>query len=35
MTLLGNANWWAPRFLRRAEPVPDVEPERDLELVGA
>ncbi|OLE25696.1 MAG: RND transporter [Actinobacteria bacterium 13_1_20CM_3_71_11] len=21
MTLLGNANWWAPRFLRRREPV--------------
>jgi RND superfamily putative drug exporter len=35
MTLLGNANWWAPRFLRRQEPVPAAEPERDLELVGA
>jgi putative drug exporter of the RND superfamily len=30
MTLLGNANWWAPRFLRpRPVPAP-VEPEREL-----
>jgi RND superfamily putative drug exporter len=32
MTLLGNANWWAPRFLRRREgvavpPPPTAEPE--------
>jgi len=33
MTLLGNANWWAPRFMRRREapPAPVVEGE----LVGA
>jgi len=33
MALLGNANWWAPRFLRKREaevPVGAVEPERDL-----
>jgi len=33
MALLGNANWWAPRFLRRQDdvvPVGAVEPERDL-----
>lgn len=40
MTLLGNANWWAPKFLRRrspepsVEPSPDSEPERELEPVG-
>jgi RND superfamily putative drug exporter len=32
MTLLGNANWWAPRFLRRrpTEPAPAPEPRREL-----
>jgi RND superfamily putative drug exporter len=34
MTLLGEANWWAPRFLRRRAPQPVVEvstePEREL-----
>jgi RND superfamily putative drug exporter len=32
MTLLGNANWWAPRFLRRrpTEPVPVPAPDREL-----
>jgi len=37
MALLGNANWWAPRFLRKREDVvpvgavePGHEPERDL-----
>jgi RND superfamily putative drug exporter len=31
MTLLGNANWWAPRFLRRApRPVEAATEEREL-----
>jgi RND superfamily putative drug exporter len=40
MTLLGNANWWAPRFLRRRgeEPVPAAagppRPEPELTPVG-
>jgi RND superfamily putative drug exporter len=41
MALLGDANWWAPRFLRRSEPpAPDQgaggapEPERELVTVG-
>jgi putative drug exporter of the RND superfamily len=34
MTLLGNANWWAPRFMRRRE-VPPAAPVREGELVGA
>jgi putative drug exporter of the RND superfamily len=35
MTLLGNANWWAPRFLRPREPQPAVPVEREPELVSA
>ncbi len=39
MTLLGNANWWTPSFLRgKSEPdvidLPDEEPERELQPVG-
>ena len=44
MTLLGNANWWAPKFLRRRTPPPelddlpgsssDTEQERELQPVG-
>jgi RND superfamily putative drug exporter len=41
MSLLGDANWWAPRFLRRREPLPagepaagTGEPERELAPVG-
>jgi RND superfamily putative drug exporter len=33
MTLLGNANWWAPRFMRRREAPPV--PAAERELVGA
>jgi RND superfamily putative drug exporter len=33
MTLLGNANWWAPRFLRRREPVPVLPTTGEPELV--
>jgi RND superfamily putative drug exporter len=40
MGLLGDANWWAPKFLRRREPVaphrgpvPDAEPDAEQELV--
>ncbi|GAB3073750.1 MMPL family transporter [Micromonospora schwarzwaldensis] len=37
MTLLGDANWWAPRFLRRRTAAPPVEPPPAPapELVGA
>ncbi|SCG62957.1 MMPL family transporter [Micromonospora humi] len=37
MTLLGDANWWAPRFLRRRPATPTVEPPPapSPELVGA
>jgi hypothetical protein len=31
MTMLGRANWWAPRFMRPAPVAPVVE--RELELV--
>ena len=38
MILLGDANWWAPRWLRPKPPSPAVQPtadpERDLTLVG-
>jgi RND superfamily putative drug exporter len=35
MTLLGDANWWAPKFLRTREPVaPEVSPAATPELVG-
>jgi RND superfamily putative drug exporter len=38
MILLGDANWWAPRWLRPKPPRPAVQPtadpERDLTLVG-
>jgi putative drug exporter of the RND superfamily len=41
MSLLGKANWWAPRFLRRREPLPAGdpatgagEPERELVPIG-
>jgi RND superfamily putative drug exporter len=39
MTLLGRANWWAPKFLRRDEPAyqgkhAESVTERELELVG-
>ena len=42
MTLLGDANWWAPKFLRRRTPPPELddlpgssdEPERELQPVG-
>ncbi|MFC5001436.1 MMPL family transporter [Dactylosporangium cerinum] len=34
MTMLGNANWWAPRFMRRRE-VPPAPPAHERELVGA
>lgn len=38
MALLGDANWWAPRFLRRREPEPVPgaadEPEPERELIG-
>jgi RND superfamily putative drug exporter len=31
MTLLGDANWWAPRFLRKRQPAKHAsEPEREL-----
>ncbi|WP_203416697.1 MMPL family transporter [Jiangella ureilytica] len=32
MALLGNANWWAPRWLRRSRPVPAAD--RELTPVG-
>ena len=35
MTLLGNANWWAPRFMRRREVPPAPAPVIEGELVGA
>jgi putative drug exporter of the RND superfamily len=34
MTLLGEANWWAPRFLRPRVPVPAGAVEPEPELVG-
>jgi RND superfamily putative drug exporter len=34
MTLLGNANWWAPRFMRRREVPPPPAPVVEGELVG-
>jgi putative drug exporter of the RND superfamily len=38
MSLLGEANWWAPRFLRprgpKRPPTVEEEPERELEPVG-
>ncbi|GAA3261100.1 MMPL family transporter [Dactylosporangium siamense] len=34
MTMLGNANWWAPRFMRRRE-VPPATPAHERELVGS
>jgi RND superfamily putative drug exporter len=39
MTLLGNANWWAPKWLRgkpakHAAPIAPVDPERELTPVG-
>ncbi|WP_346536031.1 MMPL family transporter [Micromonospora sp. DPT] len=36
MTLLGDANWWAPRFLRQKQVVPPADPPAPTpELVGA
>jgi RND superfamily putative drug exporter len=35
MSLLGNANWWAPRFLRERPAEPAVEPAPEPELVAA
>ena len=34
MTVLGNANWWTPRFLRRRADVNATEETRVLEPVG-
>jgi RND superfamily putative drug exporter len=35
MTLLGQANWWAPRFMRgRPAPAAPVEEVRELTMVG-
>jgi RND superfamily putative drug exporter len=35
MTLLGNANWWAPKFLRARTPQPIPAARPEPELVGA
>jgi hypothetical protein len=34
MSLLGEANWWAPKFLRKRPGPPDVVEEPQKELVG-
>jgi RND superfamily putative drug exporter len=34
MTVLGNANWWTPRWLRKREEINATEETRILEPVG-